>query len=59
VLASLAATAAMVLLRDSFAAAIVAGAAVYLAVLFLAERALYPDDARAVLDLLPLRRATA
>jgi O-antigen/teichoic acid export membrane protein len=59
VLATLAASGAMVLLRGSFAAAIVAGAAVYLAVLFLAERAMYPDDARAVLDLLPTRRATA
>jgi O-antigen/teichoic acid export membrane protein len=59
VLATLAATAAMVLLRDSFAVAVVVGAAVYLAVLFVAERLLYPDDARAVLDLLPARRATA
>ncbi len=52
-LATLAAALAMLLLRDSLAAAVVAGGAVYLAVLVLFERLLFPDDARAVFDLFP------
>ncbi len=59
VVATLAAAAAMLILRDTFPAAVVAGAVVYASVLYGAERRLYPDDARAVLDLLPRRRATA
>jgi len=55
VIATLAATAGMVALRADFAAAVLAGALVYLAVLFAFERMLFPDDARAVLDLLPRR----
>jgi O-antigen/teichoic acid export membrane protein len=55
ILATLAATAGMVALRADFAAAVLAGALVYLAVLFAFERMLFPDDARAVLDLLPRR----
>jgi O-antigen/teichoic acid export membrane protein len=55
ILATLAATVGMVLLRDEFAAAVAAGAVLYLAVLFAFERLRFPDDARAVLDLLPRR----
>ena len=55
ILATLAATAGMVLLRDELAAAVAAGAVLYLAVLFVFERLLFPDDAQAVLDLLPRR----
>ena len=57
VVASAAAAGAMLLLREDFAAALVAGVAVYAAVLFVFERRLFPDDARAVLDLLPGRTA--
>jgi len=45
----------MFLLRDSLPASVVAGAIVYLVVLFLFERLLFPDDAKAVFDLLPRR----
>jgi O-antigen/teichoic acid export membrane protein len=55
ILATLAATVGMVLLRDELAAAVAAGAVLYLAVLFAFERLRFPDDARAVLDLLPRR----
>ena len=54
-LAALAAAAGMFLLRDSLPASVVAGAIVYLVVLFLFERLLFPDDAKAVFDLLPRR----
>jgi O-antigen/teichoic acid export membrane protein len=57
VLASAAAAVVMFLLRDDLAPAVAAGALVYLAVLFLFERRIFPDDARAVLDLLPGRAA--
>jgi O-antigen/teichoic acid export membrane protein len=56
-LATAAAALFMFLLRDNFAAAVAAGAVVYLAVLFVFERRLFPDDARAVLALLPGRGA--
>jgi O-antigen/teichoic acid export membrane protein len=57
VVATLAAALAMLVLRDSLAAAVAVGAAVYLCVLFVFERRLFPEDARAVLDLLPGRGA--
>ena len=57
--ATLTAAGTMLILRDSFPAAVVAGGVVYVGVLYAAERLLYPDDARAVLDLLPRRGATA
>jgi O-antigen/teichoic acid export membrane protein len=56
-LATAAAALVMLLLRDAFAAAVAASAVTYLAVLFLFERRLFPEDARAVLDLLPGRGA--
>ena len=61
VVATLAASLAMFLLRDSLGAAIVAGVVVYGAVLFVFERLVFPDDARAVAELLPrlLRRGGA
>ncbi len=55
--ATVAAALAMVVLRDSLAVAVAVGAVVYLAVLFVFERWLFPEDARAVLDLLPGRGA--
>jgi O-antigen/teichoic acid export membrane protein len=55
VLASATAACVMLLLRESFIAAVVASAIVYVGVLVLFERRLFPDDARAVLDLLPGR----
>jgi hypothetical protein len=57
VAATLAASGGMVVFRDELAIAVVAGAALYVAVIFLFERFLFPDDARAVLDLLPWRTA--
>jgi O-antigen/teichoic acid export membrane protein len=55
VLATAAAALLMVLLREHLAPAIVSAAIVYIAVLVLFERRLFPEDARAVLDLLPRR----
>jgi O-antigen/teichoic acid export membrane protein len=55
VLATLTATAGMLALRGEFAAAVVTGAVLYLAVLFVFERRRFPDDAQAVFDLLPRR----
>jgi O-antigen/teichoic acid export membrane protein len=55
VLASAIAACVMVLLRESFPAAIASAGVVYVGVLVLFERRLFPDDARAVLDLLPRR----
>jgi O-antigen/teichoic acid export membrane protein len=57
VLASAIAACVMVLLRESFPAAVVSAAVVYVGVLVLFERRLFPDDARAVLDFLPGRTA--
>jgi O-antigen/teichoic acid export membrane protein len=57
VAATLAASGGMVVFRDELAIAVMAGAALYVAVIFLFERFLFPDDARAVLDLLPWRTA--
>jgi O-antigen/teichoic acid export membrane protein len=54
-MAALVAGGAMFLLRENLALAVIAGGAVYLAVLFLFERRLFPDDAQAVFDLLPRR----
>lgn len=61
VVATLAASLAMFLLRDSLGAAIAAGVVIYAAVLFVFERLVFPDDARAVAELLPrlLRRGAA
>jgi len=59
VVAALTAAGVMLVLRDTFPAAVVAGAVVYLGVLYSVERLLYPDDARTVLDLLKRRGATA
>jgi O-antigen/teichoic acid export membrane protein len=56
-LATGAASLAMLAPRDSLAAAVAVGAVVYLVVLFVFERRLFPEDARAVLDLLPGRGA--
>jgi O-antigen/teichoic acid export membrane protein len=56
-LGTVAATLAMLALRDSLAAAVAVGAVAYLGVLFVFERRLFPEDARAVLDLLPGRGA--
>lgn len=53
VLATLAAAGAMLVLKNNLAVAVPAGAAVYVTVLVLLERRLFPDDARAVFDLLP------
>ena len=58
IVATLAAGGAMVALRAELAAAVVAGALIYLAVLFVFERMRFPDDARAVLELLPRRGVT-
>jgi O-antigen/teichoic acid export membrane protein len=49
--ATLAAGVVMTLLRDSAGLALGAGAGVYLATLFAVERALFPDEARALLQL--------
>jgi O-antigen/teichoic acid export membrane protein len=57
VLASAIAACVMLLLRESFPAAVVSAAVVYVGVLVLFERRLFPDDARAVLDFLPWRTA--
>jgi O-antigen/teichoic acid export membrane protein len=57
VVATVAAGLAMVALRDNLAAAVAVGAVAYLGVLFVFERRLFPEDARAVLDLLPGRGA--
>ena len=57
VLASAIAACVMVLLRESFPAAVVSAVVVYVGVLVLFERRLFPDDARAVLDFLPGRTA--
>lgn len=59
VTATVLATGAMVLLRDDFWAALSVATAVYLVALVAIELALYSDDARAVLDLVPLRRGTS
>ena len=53
------ATGAMVLLRGNFWAALSVATAVYVAALVAIELVLYSDDARAVLDLVPLRRGTS
>ena len=57
VLASAIAACVMLLLRESFPAAVVSAAVAYVGVLVLFERRLFPDDARAVLDFLPWRTA--
>ena len=57
VLASAIAACVMLLLRDSLPAAVISAAVVYIGVLVLFERRLFPDDARAVLDFLPGRTA--
>jgi O-antigen/teichoic acid export membrane protein len=54
-LAAAAAGAGMLVLRESLPVAVAVGAMLYLIVLFLFERLLFPDDARAVFDLLPRR----
>jgi O-antigen/teichoic acid export membrane protein len=61
VVATLAASLAMLLLRESLGAAIAAGVVLYSVVLFVFERLVFPDDARAVAQLLPrlLRRGGA
>jgi O-antigen/teichoic acid export membrane protein len=56
VAATVLATGAMILLRDEFWVALSAATVVYLVALVAIELALYSDDARAVLDLVPLRR---
>jgi O-antigen/teichoic acid export membrane protein len=56
VAATVLATGAMVLLRGNFWAALSVATAVYVGALVAIELALYSDDARAVLDLVPLRR---
>jgi O-antigen/teichoic acid export membrane protein len=55
IVATCLAAATMALLRDDLAVAVVAGTAVYLLALALFERLLHPEDAKAVLDLLPRR----
>jgi len=55
VVATLLAAGTMAALRDELAVAVAVGAAVYLVALVLFERFLFPEDARAVLDLLPRR----
>jgi O-antigen/teichoic acid export membrane protein len=55
VVATLLAAGAMAALRDELALAVPAGTAVYLVALVLFERFLFPEDARAVLKLLPGR----
>ena len=59
VAATVLATAVMVVLRENFWAAISAATLVYVAALVAIELALYADDARAVLDLVPLRRGAS
>ena len=59
VAATVLATAVMVVLRENFWAAISAATLVYVAALVAIELALYSDDARAVLDLVPLRRGAS
>ena len=54
--ASVLAGVVMAVLRDDFAAALVAASVVYMASLFVFERLVYPRDAQAVLDLIPGRR---
>ena len=56
VTASVLAGVVMAVLRDDFAAALVAASVVYMASLFVFERLVYPRDAQAVLDLIPGRR---
>jgi O-antigen/teichoic acid export membrane protein len=53
VVATLVATVATLLLRERLGAAIAVGALLYAIVLFVVERLLFPEDARAVLDLIP------
>jgi O-antigen/teichoic acid export membrane protein len=48
-------SAAVMVAADELSIAVIGGAVVYLAALVLVERVLFPDDARAVLDLLPGR----
>ena len=55
VVATLLAAGTMAALRDELALAIATGTAVYLVALGLFERFLFPEDARAVLNLLPRR----
>ena len=55
VVATLLAAGTMAVLRDELALAVSAGTVVYLVALVLFERFLFPEDARAVLDLLPRR----
>ncbi|MEK6274214.1 MAG: flippase [Actinomycetota bacterium] len=55
IVATLLSAVTMALLRDELAVAVAAGTAVYVVALALFERLLFPDDARAVLDLLPRR----
>lgn len=55
IVATLLAAGTMAALRDELAVAVAAGTAVYLVALVLFERFLFPEDARAVLDLLPRR----
>lgn len=57
--ATMLATGAMLLLRGNFWVAFSAGTIVYVAALVAIELALYSDDARAVLDLVPLRRGAS
>jgi O-antigen/teichoic acid export membrane protein len=55
VVATILAAATMAVLREDFAAAVAAGTVVYLVALVLFERFLFPEDARAVLNLLSRR----
>jgi len=55
VVATFLAAVTMVALQDELAVAVAAGTAVYVVTLALFERLLFPDDARAVLNLLPRR----
>ena len=59
VAATVLATAAMVLLRENFWVALPVATLVYVAALVAIELVLYSDDARAVLDLVPLRRGAS
>ena len=59
VAATVLATVAMVLLRGNFWAGLSAATLVYVAALVAIELTLYSEDARAVLDLVPLRRRTS